>query len=139
MTRKKRTHKSLNKILNYSSFLFQVAVVDFVHEILEQSFSHHVLVNQSLFKWILTANTFQMVWGPWQTSWKKPLPPNTQDNATRCHDIKVTGRPVWFRVAEITIVLNNKWHRFIKGLESNMFKLCFQYSIAANESLANRY
>ena len=31
---------------NYSSFLFQVVVVDLVHEILQQQFSHHVLVNR---------------------------------------------------------------------------------------------
>jgi len=36
--KKNRTHKSLNTIFNfdYSSFLFQVVVVDLVHEILQQ-------------------------------------------------------------------------------------------------------
>ena len=46
--KKNRIHKSLNKIFNtnYTSFLFQVVVVELVHEILQQYFSHHVLVNQ---------------------------------------------------------------------------------------------
>jgi len=36
-TKKNRTHKSLNKIFNfnYSSFHFQIAVVDLVREILQ--------------------------------------------------------------------------------------------------------
>jgi len=38
VTQINRTHKSLNKIFNfnYSLFLFQVVVVDLVHEILQQ-------------------------------------------------------------------------------------------------------
>jgi len=48
VTQKSKTHKSLNTTFNfnYSSFLFQVAVAELVHEYCKKSFSHPVLINQ---------------------------------------------------------------------------------------------